>query len=154
MAESIFQTYLNRLTDLSSKNRSLYLPRLDGAGLIDVREFDFLNGEPAFEILRKLIQGKKQIPLIPEVDPRIGETNSLSKKLSRMLFRDQLTQEETGEQSLYLAWPFVEGKLINGQIVRAPILLIPIRLVLKKGVRHQWPGPFLKLIFLIYDVWS
>ncbi|WP_026968469.1 AAA domain-containing protein [Algoriphagus terrigena] len=133
MAESIFQTYLNRLTDLSSKNRSLYLPRLDGAGLIDVREFDFLNGEPAFEILRKLIQGKKQIPLIPEVDPRIGETNSLSKKLSRMYFRDQLTQEETGDQTLYLAWPFVEGKLINGQIVRAPILLIPIRLVLKKG---------------------
>ena len=133
MAESIFQTYLNRLTDLSSKNRSLYLPRLDGAGLIDVREFDFLNGEPAFELLRKLIQGKKQIHLIPEADPRIGETNSLSKKLSRMYFRDQLTQEETGDQSLYLAWPFVEGKLINGQIVRAPILLIPIGLVLKKG---------------------
>ncbi|GAA0878642.1 hypothetical protein GCM10009119_16100 [Algoriphagus jejuensis] len=128
MGESIFQTYLNRLTDLSSKNRSIYLPKLDGSGLIDVRDFDFLNGEPAFEILRKLIQGKKKIQLIPEVDPRIGETNQLSKRLSKIAFRDQLTREETGEESLYLAWPFVEGRLINGQIVRAPILLMPVSL--------------------------
>lgn len=133
MADSIFQTYLNRLTDLSSKNRSLYLAKLEGTGLIDVRNFDFLNGEPAFEIIRKLIQKKTQFPLIPEVDPRMGETNQLSKSLSRIAFQDQLTQEETGEQSLFLAWPFVEGKLINGQILRAPILMIPISLVRKNG---------------------
>jgi hypothetical protein len=133
MPESIFQTYLNRLTDLSSKNRSLYLAKLEGTGLVDVRNFDFLNGEPAFEIIRKLIQGKKQFPLIPEVDPRMGETNQLSKSLSRIAFQDQLTQEETGEQSLYLAWPFVEGKLINGQVLRAPILLLPVSLERKKG---------------------
>lgn len=133
MAESIFQTYLNRLTDLSSKNRSLYLSKLEGTGLVDVRNFDFLNGEPAFEILRKLIQGKKQFSLIPDVDPRIGETNQLSKSLSRIAFQDQLTQEETGDQSLYLAWPFVEGKLINGQILRAPLFLMPVSLERKKG---------------------
>src|SRR5690606_17219110 len=133
MAESIFQTYLNRLTDLSSKNRSLYLAKLEGTGWIDPRDFDFLNGDPAFEILRRLIQGKKQIALIPEVDPRMGETNQLSKALSKMAFKDQLIQEETGERSLYLAWPFVEGKLISGQVVRAPILLMPIRLVSKAG---------------------
>ncbi len=150
MAESIFQTYLNRLTDLSSKNRSLYLPRLEGSGLVDVREFDFLNGEPAFEILRKLIQGKKQVHLIPEVDPRIGETNQLSKSLSRIAFRDQLTREETGDQSLFLGWPFVEGKLINGQIVRAPILLRSFELEsnngnwwIKPGESWQWNPAFL-----------
>jgi hypothetical protein len=139
MAESVFQAYLNRLTDLSSKNRSLYLPRLESSGLIDVREFDFLNGEPAFEILRKLIQGKKQIHLIPEMDPRIAETNQLSKNLSRIVFRDQLTREETGDKSLYLAWPFVEGKLINGQIIRAPILLMPLSIEAKEGKWNLFP---------------
>ncbi len=133
MAESIFETYLNRLTDLSSKNRSLYLSKLDGVGLIDVRKFDFLNGEPAFGILRKLIQSKRPIALLPEVDPRIGETNQLSKILAKIAFRDQLTREETGEQSLYVGWPYVEGKLINGQVIRAPILLMPVSLVLKSG---------------------
>lgn len=139
MPESIFQTYLNRLTDLSSKNRSLYLPRTESLGMIDLREFDFLTGEPAFEILRKLISGKKRIHLIPESDPRRADINSLSKNLSRTAFRDQLTQEETGDQSLFLAWPFVEGKLINGQILRAPLLMLPISLSKEKGAWNLIP---------------
>jgi hypothetical protein len=150
MAESIFQNYINRLTDLSSKNRSLYLPKLDGVGKIELKELDFLNNDPAFEILRKIIQGKKRIPLIPEVDPRMGETNQLSKSLSRLAFRDQLTQEETGDQSLFLAWPFVEGKLINSQILRAPILLLPVQLKREKDFwwlivsdSWQWNPAFL-----------
>ena len=133
MPESIFQTYLNRLTDLSTKNRSLYLPRTESQGMIDLKEFDFLNGESAFEILRKFIQGKKRIHLIPESDPRREDVNTLSKNLSRIAFRDQLTQEETGDQSLFLAWPFVEGKLINGQVLRAPLLMLPISLGKEKG---------------------
>lgn len=132
MGESIFQTYINRLTDLSTKNRSLYLPKLDGSGKIDLREFDFLTNEPAVENLRKIIQGKKRIPLIPEVDPRMGDINLLSKKLARLAFRNQLTEEETGDKSLFLAWPFVEGKLINGQVLRAPILFLPVRLTNEK----------------------
>ncbi|WP_111670310.1 AAA domain-containing protein [Algoriphagus litoralis] len=138
MGESVFQNYINRLTDLSSRNRSLYLPKLDGTGKIDLREFEFLNGKPNFEILQSVIQGKKQIQLIAEVDPRMGETNQLSKQLARLAFRAQLAQEETGSQSLYLAWPFVEGKLINGQVLRAPILLVPIQLTREKG--FWWMG--------------
>ncbi|GAB3222094.1 DUF4011 domain-containing protein [Algoriphagus aestuariicola] len=150
MAESIFQNYLNRLTDLSSKNRSLYLAKLEGSGFVDIRDLDFLDGRPAFEIVRQVIQGKNEIPLIPEVDPRMGEANQLSKSLSRIAFRDQLTREETGDRGLYLAWPFVEGKLINGQIVRAPLLLTPISLLSIKGKWHlvyesswEWNPAFL-----------
>lgn len=139
MPESIFQTYLNRLTDLSSKNRSLYLPRTESLGMIDLKEFDFLNGERAFEILRKAIQGKKQIHLIPESDPRRVDINILSKNLSRIAFRDQLTQEETGDQSLFIGWPFIEGKLITGQILRAPLLMLPVSLVKENGDWHLIP---------------
>ncbi|TDQ18430.1 superfamily I DNA and/or RNA helicase [Algoriphagus boseongensis] len=133
MPESIFQTYLNRLTDLSTKNRSLYLPKLDGFGMLDLREFDFLMNEPSFELIRKLLEGKKKITLAPELDPRSGDSNQVSKLLSRMAFRDQLTQEETGEQSLYIAWLFAEGKLINGQLIRSPLLLKPIQLKKENG---------------------
>ncbi|NVJ85406.1 MAG: DUF4011 domain-containing protein [Algoriphagus sp.] len=133
MPESIFQTYLHRLTDLSTKNRSLYLPKMEGYGMIDLMNLDFLNGESAFEIIRKLIQGKKEIPILPEFDPRLGEVNQLSKLLSRIAFRDQMTQEETGENSLYISWLFAEGKLINGQVIRAPLLLKPLQLKKEKG---------------------
>lgn len=134
MAESIFQTYRNRLTDLSSKNKSLYLAKTEGSGFLDLKEFDFLNGESSFEIIRKAISSKKEIGLLPEVDPRIGSVNQLSKALSRISFRNQLTQEETGDHTLFIGWPFVEGKLINGQVVRSPILLLGVGLKLKNGL--------------------
>ncbi|MDX5340409.1 MAG: AAA domain-containing protein [Cyclobacteriaceae bacterium] len=150
MPESVFQTYLHRLNDLSTKNRLLYLPRLEGFGLVDVLDFDFLTGYPAFEIIRQLIQGKREINLIPELDPRLGESNQLSKRLGRLAARDQLTQEETGEQSLYLTWLFAEGKLPNGQVLRSPLLLKPISLIRKKGnwimeskEPWQWNSAFL-----------
>ncbi|MEB2785480.1 AAA domain-containing protein [Algoriphagus persicinus] len=135
MPESIFQTYRNRLVDLSSKNRSLYLPKTEGFGVVDVKELDFLNGKNSFEIMKKAISSKKSIPLIPESDPRLTSVNSLSRTFSRLSFRDQLTKEETGERSLFLGWPFVEGKLINGHILRAPLLLLSVNLQLEKG---QW----------------
>lgn len=133
MPESIFQTYRNRLVDLSSKNRLLYLPKADGFGIVDLKELDFLNGENSFEIIKKAISSKKPISLISESDPRLAGVNTLSKSFSRLSFRDQLTQEETGEQSLFLGWPFVEGKLINGQILRAPLLLSGVKLQLENG---------------------
>lgn len=118
--------------------------------MLDLRELDFLNGEAAFEILRKSIEGKKKIQLSPELDPRSGDTNQVSKSLSRMAFRDQLTREETGEQSLYLAWLFAEGKLMNGQVVRSPILVKPVQLNRESGFWNliseeswQWNPAFL-----------
>lgn len=135
MPESIFQTYRNRLLDLSSKNRSLYLPKTEGFGIVDLKELDFLNGENSFEIIRKAISSKKAISLIPESDPRSSSVNIISKAFSRLSFRDQLTKEETGEQSLYLGWPFVEGKLINGHVIRAPLLLLGVNVQVEEG---QW----------------
>ncbi len=111
------------------------MPRLSGFGMIDLQDFDFLTGAPAFELIRKLLQGKRQVSLIPELDPRSASSNQLSKSLSRLAFRDQLIQEETGEQSLYLAWLFVEGKLINGQLMRAPLILKPVGL---ERIDAQW----------------
>ncbi len=135
MPESIFQTYRNRLVDLSSKNRSLYLPKTEGFGVVDLKELDFLNGENSFEIIKKAISPKKTFPLIPESDPRIAGINATSKIFSRLSFRDQLTREETGERSLFLGWPFVEGKLINGHVLRAPLLLMSVALRIEHG---QW----------------
>src|SRR5690606_21210130 len=96
---------------------------------------DFLNGVNSFEIIRKAISSKKPISLLPETDLRIASVNTLSTAFARLSFRDQLTKEETGEQSLFLGWPFVEGKLINGHVVRAPLLLLGVKLQLEK---NQW----------------
>ncbi|EAZ80048.1 AAA domain-containing protein [Algoriphagus machipongonensis] len=150
MNESVFQTYLNRLTDLSSKNKSLYLPKTLNSGLIDLQSLDFLNGEPAFSLIESLLSGKKKIAVIPTVDPRMALVNQLSKTLSRVEFRNQLTLEETGDHSLNLAWPYLEGKMINGQVLRAPVLMRQVSLLKEKDTWYlsasaswQWNQAFL-----------
>ncbi|MEN2282762.1 AAA domain-containing protein [Algoriphagus sp. SE2] len=157
MAESIFQTYQNRLTDLSSKNKSLYIPKIEGSGFIDLQELDFLNGETSFGILKGLIRKKKRIPLIPESDPRQAKTNLFSKSIARLSFKDQLTQEETGDHALYVSFIFVEGKLMNGQLVRAPLLMLPVSIKKEKNVWYlepkgswQWNPAFLLAYQLAY----
>ncbi|TVP47713.1 MAG: DUF4011 domain-containing protein [Mongoliibacter sp.] len=129
MLKNTLQAYLNRLVDLSSRNRSLYLPRLPVSQMIDLKELDFLNGQADFEIIRELIGRKRNIPLIPSIDVRDANSNQLAIRLKRLSRLAEMAQEETGEKSLYLAWPYVEGRMMNGQLIRSPLILFPVSLV-------------------------
>ena len=133
MLKETFQIYLNRLTDLSSRNRSLYLPKLHTSQMMDLKTLDFFNHHPAFDYIKMMIEGKKSFPLIPISDPRDQHVNKASKDLNRIIHQVQLTEEETGEKSLYLAYPFVEGKLLNDQVVRCPLIFFPIKLTKEHG---------------------
>lgn len=132
MIKETFQVYLNRLTDLSSRNRSLYLPKLYSTQMIDLNRLNFLQNKVSFDYIKDLIAGKKSISLIPISDPRDKDINSLSQNLKSILHQINLTEEETGEKSLYVGYPFIEGKLINEQVVRCPLLFFPVSLA-KEG---------------------
>ncbi len=156
MLKETFQIYLNRLTDLSSRNRSLYLPKLFTSHMIDLKSLDFLNHHTAFDFIKRLIQGDKSIPLIPIADPRDQHINKASKGLNAILHQVKVTEEETGEKSCYLAYPFVEGKLINDQVIRCPLLFFPVSLVKKDGfwTLQRNPGDlveFNKTFLLAYE---
>jgi hypothetical protein len=133
MLKSTLQVYLNRLIDLSGKNRSLYLPRLVPSQMIDMKEMDQLQQKEAFYYVEAIISGKKSIPLIPFADSRDKHVNQLSQRLRRLQNLVTLAETETGEQSLYVAWPFVEGKLLNDQVIRCPLLFFPVQLLLNEG---------------------
>jgi len=131
MQNSIFQTYLNRLVDSSSRNKSIYLAKLEGSGMVDIKDFEFLNGESSFEIIKKPMERKSAFVILPESDPRQAQANLLSKKLSRLKFKADLIEQETGNQSLALGLYFVEGCLLNGQVVRGPLIFQSCRLFLQ-----------------------
>jgi len=135
MIKETFQVYLNRLTDLSSRNRSLYLPKLYSTQMMDLNRLNFLHHKVSFDYIRDLIAGKKSISLIPISDPRDKDINSVSQNLKSILQQIKLTEEETGEKSLYVGYPFIEGKLINEQVVRCPLLFFPVSLVKKE---NEW----------------
>lgn len=129
MLKDVFQVYLNRLIDLSSRNRAVFLPKLITSQMVDLKEFHFLNNHPSFFYITELLGRKRNIPLIQFADARDKGVNQLSQRLKRLQQNVRLAEQETGERSLFVGWPFVAGKLVNDQVVRCPLVLFPVSLV-------------------------
>lgn len=121
-------TYKKRLTNLTSKNRSLLLLRPILRQFIDLRVLEQLNNQ---SILNALISSKKSIYLCDKVDPRDGKSNEVSQHLRKIWKTDKLLKEERGAEDLYVGYPFVSGKLVDGTLVRCPLLFFPVNLVLE-----------------------
>ena len=75
MLKDVFQVYLNRLIDLSSRNRAIFLPKLITSQMVDLKDFHFLNNHPSFFYITELLGRKRNIPLIPFADARDKAVN-------------------------------------------------------------------------------
>lgn len=132
---TILKSYLKKLTNLSGSNRSLLLLRLSADQDLDLHELDFLNGDPSFSLMEKLIAGKKSIRLCQNLDSRNDKINEIGKTLKKIHRRDKFIFEERGGKDLYVGWPFVRGKFSDGTLVRSPLLFFPVSLELKD---NEW----------------
>jgi hypothetical protein len=132
--KNLLRNFLRRLTNLSGRNRSLFLPRLYAEQFIDVHSFTFLKNRSSFSIIENLIAGKGSL-LCAEVDSRMEANNVASKKLKVLQRTDKFLFEERGSRDLYIGWPFVHGKFLDGTLVRCPLLYFPAELKLEEG---QW----------------
>lgn len=135
MVQNILKGYLRRLTNLSGSNRSLYMLRLGAENFIDLHDFDFISNEPSFRIIAQLIERQSSIPLCEVVDPRAKSGNGLSRKLTKLKRIDHFIFEERGAQDLYVGWPFVRGKFMDGTAVRCPLMFFPVQLTV---AGNQW----------------
>ena len=79
----ILQSYKKRLTNLSSKNRSILLLKLLSDQFADLKSFDFLLNKPSFDIIDNLIAGKKAT-LCAVLDSRDVDTNVESRRLRKI----------------------------------------------------------------------
>lgn len=95
---------------------------------MDVHELSHLNGEPSFQIVNALIAGKSK-KLCQVLDSRVESNNEASKKLKNLQRVDRFLFEERGSNDLHVGWPFVEGKLADGTLIRCPLLFFPVSLV-------------------------
>ncbi|MDA0196608.1 MAG: AAA domain-containing protein [Bacteroidetes bacterium] len=131
----ILQSYLRRLTNLSSNNRSLLLLRLASDQFIDIHDFDHILGKPSFSIIEGLISRKNKIPLCDILDCRDGDSNSLSVRLKKLQRIEKFIFEERGGKDLYVGWPLVRGQFTDGSPVRCPLLFFPVEICTSHG---QW----------------
>ncbi len=131
--QKVLQSYLRRLSNLSGNNRSLLLLRLISDQFIDIHDLDFAEGSPSFEIIKGLMERKKQIPLCSEVDSRTKSSNELSRRLKKIQRIEQFIFQERGAKDLYVGWPFIRGKFSDDTLVRCPLLFFPVSIEKKKN---------------------
>ena len=124
----ILQSYLRRLTNLSTNNKSLLLLRLIGNHFIDLHDFNFLNKKPSFEIISSLIGKKSKITICSLSDSRDEDSNLISRRLRQLARTEKYIFDERGSKDLYVGWPFIRGKFSDGTIVRCPLLFFPVTL--------------------------
>lgn len=126
--DKVLKTYLKKLTNLSSSNKSLLQLRLYGSQDIDVNQFDFLDNKPSFDIIQALVTGKGKIALCDNLDSRNDKVNEATRTLKKIFRRENFINEERGARDLYVGWPFVQGKFMEGTSVRCPLLFFPVTL--------------------------
>lgn len=155
---SVLHQYKLRLTNLSQSNRSLKLGKLSRLRDLDLTEAAFVNKLSAREILGKVIAGKS-VDLVKSLSALDTDTNLLDRRLNRLYREVNTIYEETGAYDLFMGYPWVEGKFLDGTIARCPILLFPIRLVRDLQRTPRWrievpkdePITLNKTFFLAYE---
>jgi hypothetical protein len=135
--KKLLSLFMRRLTNLSTNNRSLFLPRLSDQ-FLDVRLLSQLNGENAFTIVEAMIAGKKK-NICPVTDSRIAGANEASQKLKKLNRVDEFIFEEAGSHDLHIGWPFLHGKFADGTLVRAPLVFFPVKLEADETTWHIMP---------------
>ncbi len=123
----VMHQYKLRLTNLSQSNRSLKLSKLSVRKDLDLTEAGFINHLSAAEILGKIIAGQS-VTLIKNLSSRDEATNLLDRRLNSIWHEVETINEETGTYDLFLGYPFIEGKFLDGSIARCPAVLFPVRL--------------------------
>ena len=131
--QRILNSYLRRLTNLTSRNKSILLLRLATGRFIDLNDFDFLNNKPAFSILDQLIKRKEEVFLCRITDSRDETSNNVSQQLRKLWRNERFVFEERGARDLNLGWPFVRGTFSDGTPVRAPLLYFPVTIKMEEN---------------------
>lgn len=131
--QKILKTYLKRLTNLSSGNKSLLLLNLPSEQFMDLHGLDFLNSSPSFDIVEQLIAGKKKLYLCDLHDSRFDKVNEASTRIKKINRTEKFIEEERGAQDLYVGYPFIHGKLSDGTLIRCPLLFFPVSISLEQN---------------------
>ena len=134
--KSLFTIYQKRLTNLSSNNKSLWLKRTLVGRFLDMDELDFVHQFSSKSLLEQLFFKTTKLPICKVLDPKEERSNKISAALQALKRMDTLVQEERGAEDLYLAYPFVTGKMLQERPLRAPLFFIPM--ILWKENNHWY----------------
>lgn len=129
----------NRLININKRNRLLYMPKITPNFSYDLVKAAEKNGNlknvRLSQFIREFDSAKRFI--INEVNGETVDFSSIEsdyKKISNLLREVSRSKRESGENELYIAYPFVIGKIAGENFdVRAPLALFPVEVIREGG---------------------
>ncbi len=115
-----------KLININKANRLLFQPKLTKKTAFDIMSL------PNIDIMGLVFGNKRVLKLVdsakgPEAAKAYKHLNEIIREVNR-------EQRDKGQYDLYVAYPFVEGKMPDGDLdIRAPLALFPV--VLEKDTR-------------------
>lgn len=102
---------------------------------LDEKEINSLKDGSA---TKNLIKRAENLICSSMVEVSISDHHILSKDFNSLADEIDTKEKETGLYELYVGYPFVEGRLLDGTTVRAPLFIFPASLKKKDGIwRYQ-----------------
>ena len=126
--KDLLNIFRNRLLDLSSANRSVFLPKVYKGKFSDLKTWDFLSALSSLDIVKAMLTGKTVIKIADVKHIRPDDLEVVLEEAKKLIRTRELIFDETGSADFYIGWPFVEGVLKNGMPLRAPLIFFPYQL--------------------------
>jgi len=110
------------LITLNKRNRLLY------SGILRAKEACDLSEENPKDVLKLLFGKKNKIVIKNEYSPDASKPLSNYKRIIQLLREINKDLRDKGQNNLYIAYPFLMGKLVKGDFnVRAPLFFFPVK---------------------------
>lgn len=118
----------NRLINVNRRNRLLYMPKISGKYALDLAAFD----DGGYKVMQALISGDdSKIKIISSSNKEFLKRQTQFRILEREVERGR---RERGEDTLYVGYPFVKGKMAGEDFdVYAPLVLFPVSLTVTEN---------------------
>ena len=133
--EQNYKHFQDKLLQITQRNRSVFLRKIYNKHNFDLVEAEYLKSG----LIQKLIDAALKNKVLSvnilldtneeeEADSARGKLRNISRNLN-------LIESETGQQTGYLGFPFLEGHLNRDFYIRGPLVLFPISVERKHQAR-------------------
>lgn len=126
----VLKSLENRLVNINKRNRLLYMPKLSARFGIDLASDDGLYGLKLLDFIKKQ-DGAARLKILDLTQGDSAENEKRYKEFKTLMRESERSKRESGESTLYIGYPFVQGKMSGENFnVRAPLALFPVQLMI------------------------
>ena len=127
-----------KLIKFDKRNRSVLLRKIHIKHNFDLEELDDVSKK----VLAAIFKKKKSVKLL--LDSKEGDMHdAIRAKLQKLSNNMEQLEEETGQQTGYLGFPFLQGHISDDFYIRGPLVLFPV--TLRRSRESANPGWYLDI---------